>query len=86
MTVGFTGQLIFTMRFAVQWIASERKRESVIPIMFWYLSIGGSALLLLYAIYRRDPVFVLGQSFGFIVYFRNLYLICKGRKKNENNG
>ena len=79
--VGFAGQLFFTMRFVVQWIATERKRESVIPVMFWYLSILGSFLLLAYAVSRKDPVFILGQSFGSIVYFRNLYFIYKNKQK-----
>lgn len=78
--VGFAGQIFFTMRFVVQWIATEKKRESVIPVIFWYLSIIGSILLLAYAIYRKDPVFILGQSFGSIVYSRNLYFIYKGKK------
>lgn len=77
--VGFAGQLFFTLRFVVQWIATEKKRESIIPVMFWYLSIIGSLLLLSYAVYRKDPVFILGQSTGVIVYLRNLYFIHKKR-------
>ena len=73
--VGFLGQACFSMRFLVQWIASERKRESVIPLSFWFFSIGGGLTLLTYAIYRLDPVFILGQSAGLLVYSRNLYLI-----------
>lgn len=73
--IGLAGQLFFTLRFLIQWISSERKRESVVPILFWYFSIIGSLLLLMYSIHRRDPVFILGQSFGSIVYFRNLYFI-----------
>jgi lipid-A-disaccharide synthase-like uncharacterized protein len=73
--VGFCGQAIFMSRFLVQWIASERARRSIIPIAFWYLSLAGAAILLSYAIYIQDPVFVVGQMFGFIVYIRNLYLI-----------
>jgi lipid-A-disaccharide synthase-like uncharacterized protein len=79
--IGLTGQLFFTMRFAVQWISTEKKKESVVPVLFWYLSIIGSMLLLSYAIYRKDPVFILGQSFGFIVYFRNLHFIYAKNKK-----
>lgn len=75
--IGFAGQLFFTGRFALQWVYSEYKKRSVIPTGFWYLSLGGSALLLSYAIYRQDPVFILGQSFGFIVYLRNLQLIAR---------
>lgn len=72
---GLLGQLCFTMRFVVQWIASERRKESVIPISFWAFSLLGSLILLVYAIYRKDPVFILGQAFGFTVYIRNLQLI-----------
>ncbi len=79
--VGFLGQVCFFMRFFIQWIISEKREESVIPEIFWYFSIGGAALLLSYAIWRRDPVFIVGQSFGFIVYLRNLILI--NRKKKE---
>lgn len=73
--IGFIGQTMFTARFVIQWLASERARESVIPTLFWYFSLAGSMLLLSYAIFRRDPVFILGQSCGFIVYLRNLYFI-----------
>jgi lipid-A-disaccharide synthase-like uncharacterized protein len=75
LVVGFLGQALFFSRFLLQWIASERRGESVVPRGFWYLSLGGAALLLAYAIWRRDPVFILGQSFGFLVYTRNLVLI-----------
>ena len=75
--VGFFGQTLFFMRFLVQWLASEKKRKSVIPVSFWYFSLGGAAMLLTYAIYRRDPVFILGQSLGFIIYSRNLVLIYR---------
>jgi lipid-A-disaccharide synthase-like uncharacterized protein len=77
--LGFAGQLLFGLRFIVQWVASERKGESVIPIYFWYLSLIGSLILLAYAIFRRDPVFILGQCTGFIVYLRNLMLIYRKR-------
>ena len=77
--VGLLGQMAFTMRFLVQWIVSERRGESVIPLAFWFLSMTGSVILLAYALHRRDPVFTLGQSFGFIVYFRNLMLIYQKR-------
>lgn len=72
---GLMGQIIFTARFVVQWIASERAGKSVTPRSFWHLSIGGSLILLGYAIYRRDVVIILGQAFGSFVYFRNLVLI-----------
>jgi lipid-A-disaccharide synthase-like uncharacterized protein len=75
LAVGFLGQILFASRFLVQWIASERRRQSVVPTSFWWLSLGGAALLLAYAAYRLDPVFVLGQAFGFVVYTRNLVLI-----------
>jgi lipid-A-disaccharide synthase-like uncharacterized protein len=78
--VGLAGQLMFSMRFLVQWISSERARKSVMPIAFWYFSIAGGVILLSYAIYRRDPVFVLGQSTGLFIYLRNLYLIYAERR------
>jgi lipid-A-disaccharide synthase-like uncharacterized protein len=80
LVVGFTGQLVFTGRFALQWLYSEYKKRSLIPVGFWYLSLVGSALLLAYAIYRQDPVFIIGQSFGFIVYLRNLQLIARSKE------
>lgn len=76
--VGFFGQALFSGRFIVQWIASERRRASVVPGAFWWLSIGGSLCLLAYAIQRRDPVFILGQSAGLVVYARNIMLRKKG--------
>lgn len=79
--LGFVAQAFFTMRFVVQWIASERARKSVIPVAFWFFSIGGGVLLLIYALYRRDPVFIAGQAFGLVVYIRNLYfVIADGRQ------
>lgn len=77
--LGFLAQALFSARFVVQWFASERAGRSIIPVSFWYLSLGGGVLLLAYAIWRRDPVFILGQSTGSFVYFRNLYLIRKAR-------
>jgi lipid-A-disaccharide synthase-like uncharacterized protein len=73
--LGFVAQTLFMMRFAVQWIASERARRSVIPVAFWFFSMGGGILLLIYAIHRRDPVFIAGQTFGLVVYARNLALL-----------
>ncbi|MBU6458067.1 MAG: lipid-A-disaccharide synthase N-terminal domain-containing protein [Bradyrhizobium sp.] len=73
--LGFVAQAFFTMRFVVQWIASERARKSVMPVAFWFFSIGGGTLLLIYALYRRDPVFIAGQALGLLVYIRNLYFI-----------
>lgn len=72
---GLFGQLLFTGRFLVQWIASEKARRSVVPVAFWYFSIAGGVVLLAYAIYRLDPVFILGQSLGVVIYARNLWLI-----------
>ncbi|NCV14993.1 MAG: hypothetical protein EBV49_10935 [Betaproteobacteria bacterium] len=73
--VGFAGQALFSARFLVQWIASERARKSVVPKLFWYFSIAGGATLFAYAVWREDPVFMFGQGFGLIVYVRNLLLI-----------
>jgi lipid-A-disaccharide synthase-like uncharacterized protein len=81
---GFVGQLLFGSRFLIQWLASERKKESIIPLAFWYLSIGGSAILLSYAIHRKDPVFILGQCTGLLIYFRNLTLIYKKKKVDDS--
>ena len=79
--VGLCGQAMFSMRFLVQWIMSERARQSVMPVAFWYFSIaGGVVILLSYAIYRRDPVFILGQSTGLFIYLRNLWLIRADRR------
>ena len=78
--IGLTGQFFFTMRFVVQWIATEKSRRSVIPESFWYFSIAGSLILLVYSLYRRDPVFILGQAFGTTVYVRNLFFIQKEKK------
>ncbi len=82
--LGFVAQAFFTMRFVVQWIASERARKSVIPVAFWFFSIGGGILLLAYALYRRDPVFIAGQALGLVVYFRNVYfIIINGRQSSS---
>jgi lipid-A-disaccharide synthase-like uncharacterized protein len=81
--VGFLGQAIFGMRFVVQWICSERAHRSVIPEIFWYMSLGGSLLLLVYACMRKDIVFIVGQSSGFIIYIRNIYLLKKTSEKQD---
>ena len=86
LVIGFTGQIIFGLGFLVQWICSEIKRESHIPIVFWYLSISGGMILLTYAIFRKDPVFILGQSTGLIVYLRNLHLIYQKRSREGKEG
>lgn len=78
--LGFAGQAMFASRFVVQWIVSERQRRSVIPTYFWYASLVGSLALLAYAIHIREPVFILGQAFGFVVYGRNIVL---GRRREE---
>ena len=79
--IGFAGQILFALRFLVQWICSEIKQESHIPIIFWYFSISGGAILLIYAIHINDPVFIVGQSTGLLVYTRNLRLIYKKEKR-----
>jgi lipid-A-disaccharide synthase-like uncharacterized protein len=80
---GLGGQLLFTARFLVQWIASERAGRSTIPIMFWYFSLGGGLVLFAYAIHRGDPVFILGQSLGVFIYLRNLWLIYAERRRAD---
>jgi lipid-A-disaccharide synthase-like uncharacterized protein len=79
LVVGLLGQACFSARFLVQWIASERHRASIVPVYFWYFSVAGGVVLLAYAIHRMDPVFILGQAFGLLVYSRNLYFILRGR-------
>lgn len=81
--LGFLGQFLFFMRFFIQWIASERQKKSVIPLAFWYFSIGGSLVLLTYSIYRKDPVFILGQCMGLLIYSRNLILIGRHKAVKE---
>ena len=83
LVIGFTGQGLFASRFIVQWIYSERVGKSSIPVIFWYLSIFGGIGLLTYAIFRQDPVIIVGQTFGIFIYVRNLFLIYK--KNNEKN-
>ncbi|MGH7254200.1 MAG: lipid-A-disaccharide synthase N-terminal domain-containing protein [Nitrospirales bacterium] len=75
--IGFFGQGMFFMRWVIQWVVSERKAESQVPIAFWYMSLGGGLITLAYAIYRLDPVFIAGQSVGAFVYLRNLMLIYR---------
>ena len=72
--IGFLGQASFFSRFLVQWLASERADRSVFPMAFWYLSLSGGLLLLVYALYRRDPVFIVGQLPGVFIYLRNIHL------------
>lgn len=80
--LGFLAQAFFTARFAVQWLASERAGKSVIPLAFWWLSIGGGLLLFVYALYRKDPVFIAGQGFGVFVYARNLYFVMRDHRNS----
>ncbi len=81
LVVGFMGQALFSARFLVQWISSEKQKKSVIPIAFWYFSLGGGVTLLSYAIFRLDPVFILGQAGGLLVYSRNLYFVLRARRQ-----
>ncbi len=83
LVVGFGGQLLFSLRFIVQWACSELSKKSVIPVAFWYFSIGGGITLLTYAIHKRDPVFIVGQLFGLLVYSRNLWFIRRERRETE---
>lgn len=78
--IGFLGQALFSARFVIQWLASERSRRSVVPRAFWWFSLSGGATLLGYALWRGDPVFVLGQGLGLVVYLRNLMLIYRPRQ------
>lgn len=78
--LGFVAQGLFTMRFVVQWLASERAKRSVVPVAFWFFSLGGGTLLLIYAIQRQDPVFIAGQGLGLFIYIRNLWLIANERR------
>lgn len=81
--IGFIGQALFSARFIIQWLASERARRSIIPVAFWFFSLGGGATLLAYAIYRRDPVFIAGQGAGLIIYVRNLMLIRREKRQTD---
>jgi len=79
--LGFGGQAVFMGRFVLQWLVSERRGRSVIPVAFWYLSIAGALVLLAYALHRRDPVFAAGQGVGIAIYLRNLQLVRAGRRR-----
>ena len=83
MALGFAGQALFASRFIVQWFCSEIKKESHIPMAFWYFSIGGGLILLVYAIGIKNPVFITGQAAGLVVYVRNLMLIDKKNKRDK---
>ncbi|GAB4275236.1 MAG: lipid-A-disaccharide synthase N-terminal domain-containing protein [Methylomicrobium sp.] len=80
LSIGLTGQALFSARFFVQWLISEREKKSVFPVAFWYFSIGGGITLLAYAIHKEDPVFIIGQASGLFIYLRNLYFVVYERK------
>ena len=84
--VGFAGQGLFAMRFIIQWLSSEKQAKSVIPIAFWYFSIGGGSVLFLYAIWRQDLVFMSGQGLGLFIYLRNLYFVRRLRASMGGEG
>jgi lipid-A-disaccharide synthase-like uncharacterized protein len=80
LVVGFLGQLLFSMRFIIQWLATEQARKSIVPELFWYFSLAGGCTLLSYAIYKQDPVFITGQAAGLLIYLRNIYFIWRERR------
>ena len=84
LAIGFLGQAIFTARFVVQWVASEKCRNSVVPVTFWWLSLLGGSILLAYASYKRDPVILVGQSMGLFVYVRNLVLVRNAGRRSTS--
>lgn len=86
LAIGFLGQGLFSMRFLVQWLTSERQRKSVIPVAFWYFSLAGGITLLTYAIHRKDPVFIVGQITGVFIYSRNLYFIHRDKRPSTEDG
>ena len=83
LVIGFIGQGLFSARFFIQWLKSEKLKKSVIPSAFWYFSMAGGITLLAYAIHRRDPVFIIGQGTGLFIYFRNLQFLWRDRKSSE---
>jgi lipid-A-disaccharide synthase-like uncharacterized protein len=83
LVVGLIGQGLFSARFFVQWLQSEKLKKSVIPSAFWYFSMAGGITLLAYAIHRRDPVFIIGQGTGLFIYFRNLQFVWRDRRKSS---
>ena len=82
--IGFWGQALFSARFLIQWLASERAKQSVIPVLFWYFSIFGGTTLLIYAIHKQDPVFIVGQGSGLLIYARNLYFVLREKSSLKN--
>lgn len=85
LVVGFMGQALFSARFLVQWVSSERRKRSVVPLAFWYFSVAGGATLLAYAVHRMDPVFIVGQFAGLFIYLRNLQLIYRQRRDETSD-
>lgn len=83
--IGFVGQFMFTMRFVLQWFASEKAQKSVVPPSFWIFSILGGAIVLAYAIHKQDPVFIMGQGAGLLIYFRNLYFVIREYRVNRSD-
>lgn len=83
MIIGFAGQALFSARFLVQWIASEKAKRSVVPTAFWFLSLAGGVTLFAYALHRRDPVFILGQGTGLFIYLRNLMLLRRHKRSQQ---
>ncbi len=81
LVLGFSAQAMFSMRFIIQWIASERAQRSIVPETFWYFSFAGGFMLFIYALHRMDPVFIIGQGTGLFIYSRNIYLIWKNKNK-----
>jgi len=86
LSVGFLGQAFFSMRFIVQWVASERHKDSVFPVAFWFFSLAGGLTLFTYALHRLDPVFVLGEATGVLIYLRNLHLIWLKQRSRKSGG
>lgn len=84
--VGISAQGLFSARFLLQWIASERVRRSIVPEAFWYFSLAGGAMLLAYAVHRREPVFALGQASGLLIYARNIYLVWSEKRRGGGRG
>ena len=82
--IGFAGQMLFSARVLVQWIATERAKRSIVPVAFWYFSLGGGLTLLAYAIYKQDPVFIVGQAAGIFIYLRNLYFVMRRPRTVEH--
>jgi lipid-A-disaccharide synthase-like uncharacterized protein len=82
--IGLMAQLLFSLRFVVQWIATEKARASIVPEAFWYFSLAGGMLLFAYALYRLDPVFIIGQATGLVIYSRNIYFTWFGKRKHTS--